>query len=219
MAKHDTEASNLSLGESVYRAILDAMRTRKLKPGDRLREEEVARSLGVSRTPVREALGRLQARGLVGASGGRGLVVRSLSAAEVVELYAMREIIEGAAARLAAQHASQPELDALADFIAGFEANLDAPDKLAQINRQLHEAIHRGARNRYLDAASRELQDAISVLGITTFSVNGRPSQALTEHREMVEAIAARNADKAEQLARSHIREALRTRLRILGES
>src|SRR5262245_9135311 len=102
--------AGLSLSETVFRSLRQALRAGIYQPGDRLREEEVAKRLKVSRTPVREALSRLVSKGLVEPAGGRGLIVRRLSTAEVLELYAMREILEGAAARLAAQHASLPEL-------------------------------------------------------------------------------------------------------------
>ncbi|WP_163208692.1 GntR family transcriptional regulator, partial [Citrobacter freundii] len=80
-----------------YRALCRALREGIYRPGDRLREEEVARRLAVSRTPVREAFGRLLARRLVVPVGARGLVVRNLGASDVLELYALREILEGAA--------------------------------------------------------------------------------------------------------------------------
>lgn len=212
-----SESSQVPRGELVYRAVLEALRSGDLKPGDRVREQDIAERLGVSRTPVREALGRLLGKGLLESVGGRGLVVRSLAAGEVVDLYIMREIMEGAAARLAAQHASAPELAALADIHALFTAHLDDEKQLARLNRHFHDAIHRAARNPYLDVASRELQDTIALLGITTFSVEGRPASAVEEHAAILRAINERDADAAEQAARAHIRSALRARLAIVG--
>jgi DNA-binding GntR family transcriptional regulator len=207
--------SGLPLGEAVFRSLCHALRDGIYRPGDRLREEDVAKRFNVSRTPVREALGRLLAKGFVAPAGGRGLIVRSLDTAEVLELYAMREILEGAAARLAAMHASPPEIDALADLEEAFEANLDNPGEMARYNRAFHETIFRAARNRYLDGASQEIQDGIALLGVTTFSLPGRPAAAVEEHRALVEAIAKRAPDKAEKIARNHIQEALRARLKL----
>jgi DNA-binding GntR family transcriptional regulator len=208
--------TGIPLSEAVFRSLCQALRVGLYRPGDRLREEEVAQRLKVSRTPVREALGRLMAKGLVEPAGGRGLIVRSLDTAEVLELYAMREILEGAAARLAAQHASQPEIDALIDLEQSFEAHLDDAAEMARLNRVFHETIFRAARNRYLDSALQELQDGIALLGPTTFSVGGRPATAVEEHRALIDAIASRNPDLAERLARVHIQEALRTRLKLI---
>jgi DNA-binding GntR family transcriptional regulator len=196
----------VALGEAVFRSLCEALQAGSYRAGDRLREEEVAQRLKVSRTPVREAFGRLAARGFVEPAGGRGLIVRNLDISEVLELYAMREIMEGAAARLAAEHASATEVDALRDIELAFveASETDAVE------------ICRAARNRYLDNASGELQDWIALLGPTTFTVTGRPSTSHGEHQAIIDAIAARDGDKAEQLARAHIREALRCRLKLL---
>ena len=216
--KLDSREAGLPLGEAVFRSLRQALRAGIYRPGDRLREQEVAERLQVSRTPVREALGRLAMRGLVEPGGSRGMIVRSLSTAEVLELYAMRELLEGAAARLAAQHASRPEIDALEELEGEFEQHSTDPAEMAKLNLALHETITRAARNRYLDGALQELQDAIALLGVTTFSVAGRPMSAADEHRTIIAAIAERDPDKAEQAARAHIREALRFRLKLLRE-
>jgi DNA-binding GntR family transcriptional regulator len=210
-----SRGTGVALGEAVFRSLCEALQAGTYRSGDRLREEEVAQRLKVSRTPVREALGRLAARGFVEPAGGRGLIVRSLDIGEVLELYAMREILEGAAARLAAEHASRTEIDAMADIEQAFAESSDASE-MASLNRAFHETICRAARNRYLDNASRELQDWIALLGPTTFSVAGRPTTSHREHQAIIKAIAARDADKAEELARTHIREALRCRLKLL---
>ena len=209
------DGEGLPLGEATFRALREALRSGIYKPGDRLREEEVAERLKVSRTPVREAFGRLVSKGLVVPGLGRGLIVRRLDQTEVVELYAMREILEGAAARLAAKHASAPEVDALRDLEEGFEKAATS-DEMARLNRLFHECIFAASRNRYLDGALQELQDAIALLGRTTFSVDARPVAAFREHRELIEAIALQDADKADALARAHIRESLRARLKIM---
>ncbi|OKO82466.1 GntR family transcriptional regulator [Bradyrhizobium sp. AS23.2] len=208
--------AGVALGEAVFRSLCEALQAGSYRAGDRLREEEVAQRLKVSRTPVREALGRLAARGFVEPAGGRGVIVRNLDISEVLELYAMREIMEGAAARLAAEHASAPEVDALRDIEQALEASETDAAEMARLNRAFHEAICRAARNRYLDNASRELQDWIALLGPTTFTVTGRPSTSHGEHQAIIDAIAARDGSKAEQLARAHIREALRCRLKLL---
>ncbi|HXP96462.1 MAG TPA: GntR family transcriptional regulator [Telmatospirillum sp.] len=212
----DGNRGGLTLGESVFRALCHAMSEGVYRPGDRLREEEVAHRLNVSRTPVREAFGRLLTKGFVEPAGARGLIVRCLGTTEVIELYAMREILEGAAARLAAQQASPPEIDVLVDLEVACEAHRDDPRELARLNRLFHAAIFCAAHNRYLDGALHELQDAIALLGPTTFNVEGRPSSAATEHQDIIDAISAHDGEKAETLARAHIREALRARLKLL---
>ncbi|MEP7457685.1 GntR family transcriptional regulator [Phyllobacterium sp. SB3] len=209
--------TGLSLGEAVFRALRQALRSGQYRSGDRLREDEIAQTLKVSRTPVREALNRLMATGFIEQASGRGLVVRHLDIAEVLELYAMREILEGAAARLASRHASLAEIEALNDLEGRFEALNDDPAEMAKVNRTFHETIFRAAKNRYLDGALEELQDGISLLHPTTFTVQQRPGTAANEHREIIAAITGRDADRAEQMARLHIQESLRTRLRLFN--
>jgi len=212
-----TNAQQPSLGIFVYRAVLEALRSGELRPGERVREQDIAQRLNVSRTPVREALGRLVEKRLLEPVGGRGLVVRTLHPSEVVDLYVMREIIEGAAARLAAQHASAPELAALADIHTRFADCPEADqDELARLNRLFHDAIHRAARNPYLDAASEELHDTIALLGATTFSVPQRAPEAIVEHADVLRAMSERDPERAEQAARAHIRAAFRARLSLI---
>ncbi|MGJ5091739.1 GntR family transcriptional regulator [Bradyrhizobium oligotrophicum] len=207
------DRDNVSLGEAVFRALCHALENGFYRSGDRLREDEVAQKLNVSRTPVREAFGKLVAKGWVQPAGGRGLIVRSLDENEVLELYAMREILEGAAARLAAQYAVPAEVAALRDIHASFVNAGDDAAELARLNRLMHGAIQRAARNRYLDAALEDMHVATALLGTTTFAAEGRAATAAAEHGELIEAIAIRDPDRAEAIARGHIREALRTRL------
>jgi DNA-binding GntR family transcriptional regulator len=108
-------------------------------------------------------------------------------------------------------------VDALRDIEQSFiEASETDAAEMARLNRAFHEAICRAARNRYLDNASRELQDWIALLGPTTFTVAGRPSTSHGEHQAIIDAIATRDGNRAEQLARAHIREALRCRLKLV---
>jgi DNA-binding GntR family transcriptional regulator len=212
----DPRDSGAALGEATYRALCRALRDGVFQPGDRLREEEVARRLSVSRTPVREALGRLLARRLIEPSGARGLIVRRLEPLEALELYALREILEGAAAGLAARHASEAEVELMRDHAAAFARALDDPRAMERANRALHETMFRAARNRYLDAALRDMQDSLALLGPTTFGVQGRPDTALVEHEAIIAAIAAGDAERAETAARLHMRAALKARMSLM---
>lgn len=205
-------------GEFVYKALLDAIRAGRIKPGDRIREEDVAQSLGVSRTPVREALQHLQARRLVELAPGRGIVVVELNTHQVMELYAMREVLEGAAARFAAQHALPVEIAEMRELLDEFAgASGDAP-RLARINNALHRTIYQAARNRYMHEALNSLEDALSLLRNTIFSLPERHASADREHRAIVSAIESRDSEEAEQASRLHIREAQRARLRMLRQ-
>ena len=228
MAKRSSTATNLeatasvrpddskvSRAQWVYDVLRKGIRAGQYVRAERIREEEVARTLGVSRTPVREALSRLQARGLLEVAPG-GLVVASLTRPQIHELYAMREILEGSAARFAAQHASSSDIATLRRLAVLFERSLGDPSKLAHVNREFHGAIYEAANNRYLLRTLDELNDALALLPSTTFTVTGRPEKAIEEHAEIVAAIERRDADSAERLARSHIQRAQEARLEMM---
>ncbi|MCC5857484.1 MAG: GntR family transcriptional regulator [Ectothiorhodospiraceae bacterium] len=204
-----------SRAQWVYDALRAAIGEGRFRSGERILEEEVARSLGVSRTPVRAALSRLQSQGLLELAPG-GLVVARLSRPQVLELYAMREILEGSAARFAAQHASPSEIASLYTLADAFSRSMGDPDRLARINREFHGAIYEAAHNRYLLRTLSELQDALTLLPGTTFTVNGRPEASVMEHGSIVAAIEGRDPDAAERAARHHIRKAQEARLEMM---
>lgn len=206
-----------SRGEWTYQRLREAIQAGELKPGERIREIEMATRLEVSRTPVREALRRLEADGLLTFVPYRGMVIAELDHQAVMELYQMREVLEGTAAGLAARHASEAEVTLLRDLIAADPGDGD-PKALARHNRQFHGTLYRAAHNRYLLKTLNVLSDAMALLGMTTLSLTGRSDTARQEHRAIVDAIEAGDQDKAESAARGHIRAAQRARLRLMFE-
>lgn len=210
------DAGGLPRGEAAYRYIRTAIQEGKLAPGERLREIELARQVGLSRTPVREALSRLESEGLVAHDAIRGVVVAELDYGMVTELYYMREVLEGTAARLAAQHASDVEISILDDLCHQYEAALHDEAALAVSNRRFHETLYRCSHNRYLLNMVTVLQNALSLLGGTTLGNPERAVESLREHRAVVTAIRARDADAAEQALRAHIRGAQKVRMQRL---
>jgi DNA-binding GntR family transcriptional regulator len=194
----------------------EAIRDGHFRQGDRIRENDIAKSLGVSRTPVREALRRLQTRGLLDFGAGGGLGVVELSRTQVLELYAMRELLEGAAARLAAQHATPTEVTYMRHLLDEFRSTKD-PDRLAAINRNFHRTIRDAAHNRYMVQSLNDLGEALALLRGTTFSVKGRPETAAMEHRAILDAIRKGDPDTAEREARAHIRKAQDLRMQMLN--
>ena len=213
------ELRNKSRGEFVYASLRDAIWEGRFAPNERIPEEEIARTLGVSRTPVREALRRLQERGLLTVGAGRSLVVAELSKAQVFELYAMREILEGSAARFAAQHANEAEIDILHRLLGELYKHRDDPRALVSLNRRFHGAICEAAHNRYLIQTLDGMHDSLALLHSNTFRVPYRRAQSDAEHRRIVRAIERRDPDEAEKAARDHVRQAQRTRFAMLANS
>ncbi|MGD9944593.1 MAG: GntR family transcriptional regulator [Burkholderiaceae bacterium] len=213
------ELESLPRGEHAYRYVRAAIQSGQLKPGERLREVELAESIGLSRTPIREALARLESEGLVVHDATRGIVVAELDYSMVTELYYMREVLEGTAARLTAQHASEVEISILEDLCRQYEASLDDESRLAVSNRQFHDTLYRCSHNRYLVNMLTVLHDALSLLGSTTLGSPERAAETLKEHEAVVAAIRERDADRAEQALRAHIRAAQKVRMKKLFAS
>jgi DNA-binding GntR family transcriptional regulator len=207
-----------STADRVYQTLVLEIRSGALRAGDRLGEEAVAQRLGCSRTPVREALSRLLSRGLAELGPGRVLTIRQLSRAQIVQLYEMRQILEGAAARLAAKHASRAEVESLREMLAtqarlSRQSGPKAIQALSTQNSEFHHALVEAAHNPYLQDMSQRMEESLWLLGSTTYAAKGRAPQALKEHEDLVQAIAEGDETMAEQLARDHIERALQVRL------
>jgi DNA-binding GntR family transcriptional regulator len=209
----------LSRGEDAYQKLQAAIQSGALKPGTRLRESELAEWLNSSRTPVREALNRLQTEGLVAQEPRRGMIVAELDHNMVAELYVMREVLEGTAARLAARHASDVEISVLREVANRDKATNDDPVKLAKNNRLFHESLYRASHNRYLLKTLSMLRESMALLGQTTLSLPGRSKTAFEEHDALVSAIERHDAAAAEETSRAHIRAAYLARMRLMFET
>lgn len=217
MSDQDDASQPGPQGSSTYTRLLDEIREGQLLPGDRLRETELAERLNVSRTGVREAIRQLEADGLVAHVPRQGATVRSLDYAEVMELYEMRAVLEGTAARLAARAASDVELDelgALNDQLAEAGTGPEA----TRINRIFHATLLDAAKNRFLARSMLSLQKALLILGPSQLLDGQRADEAVSEHRDIMAALQARDGAAAEAQMRAHIEAAQRMRIRALRE-
>jgi DNA-binding GntR family transcriptional regulator len=205
-----------SSASEAYERLLAEIEDGELTAGVRLREADLAERLSISRTPIREALKRLELQGLVVHEPHHGAVVASLDYAQVVELYYMREVLEGTAARLAAQHATSVEINVLHGMTERDLDLVDKPKDLARTNRAFHHQIRDAARNRYVAHALENLRLSLALLAGTTLGSPGRGRAAGDEHATIVTRIAARDQAGAEDAARAHIQAAFRSRIELL---
>lgn len=204
-----------SLGDRVYLELKQLILDGKYRAGERIRESDVTSGLGVSRTPVREAFRRLQSEGLLTFEAQRGVVVAELDRQEVAELYAMRQHMEGFAARCAAQHATESEIEALQYILEQTRVVDDEIHQFNQINWELHNAIYAAAHNRFLIRAFNALSNSMSLLQGAKYIPPGRPEILYEEHRQIVEAIKARDPEAADQAAQTHVRNAFLVHLEV----
>ncbi|WP_267354262.1 MULTISPECIES: GntR family transcriptional regulator [unclassified Methylobacterium] len=200
---------------SAYDLLLAELEDGALPPGTRLREADLAERLQISRTPVREALKRLEQQGLIVHEPHRGAIIATLDYTQVAELYLLREVLEGTAARLAAQHATDVEISVLADMVERDRAIATQPRDLAHTNRQFHQQLRNVARNRFLDQTLEGLRLSLALLANTTLAAPGRGPTSVEEHAAIVARITARDPDGAEAAARQHILNAFRTRIKV----
>ena len=210
------EPPHASRSQLVYRKLREAIEQGTLTPGQRVMEVEVAQWLKVSRTPVREALRRLENDGMLAIEPRTGLVVASLTRQAMLELYVMREVLEGTAARLCARHASDLEIMELEELVKREERLQGNFEALARHNRLFHEAVHRGAHNRYLEKSLSAVNDSMWLLGKSQMLLPERAKLARTEHAELLAVIRKRDPDAAEEAARRHVRSAQQQRLKQL---
>lgn len=199
--------------KDAYALILEAIDSGLYRPGDRLVESELAERFGVSRTPIREALQRLETQSML-SRDGRSLIVASLDHNALAELYVVRTELEGLAARLAAQHATEEEINVLREMIAEDRSLLDKPDALSRANRRFHKQIHLASHNRFLVQQLDLVHRHMALLATTSLAVEGRGERALAEHEAIVDAIAARDGKAAYDALKAHISRAYETRLR-----
>ncbi len=203
-----------STAQDAYARLVAEIRSGTLRPGARLTETELATRFGISRTPVREAIRQLEAEGLVVHQPRVGAALRALDYAEVTELYEMRAVLEGTAARLAARAASQVELAELGAINEDMAAATGNAERLYHLNKQFHAALLDAAKNRFLVAAMGAIHKTMLILGPSTMEEAERAAAALGEHRQVLDALAARDGGSAEMLMRGHIEAAQRVRLR-----
>ncbi len=204
--------------KDAYTLILEAIDSGVYRPGDRLVEAELAERFGVSRTPVREALQRLETQSIL-ARDGRSLIVASLDHNQLAELYVVRAELEGLAAKLAAKHATPEEVKVLSDMVEADRAHLDDPYALSRANRRFHKQVHLASHNRYLVQQLDLVHRSMALLATTSLAAEGRGLAALAEHDAIVRAIAAGDGEAAQQALRSHISKAFETRLKLDAEA
>ena len=198
--------------KDAYSLILSAIDDGTYRPGDRLVESELAERFGVSRTPVREALQRLETQSML-TRDGRSLIVATLDHNQLAELYTVRTELEALAARLAARHATREEVRVLGQMVEDDHRIVDDPQALSRANRRFHHQIHLASHNRYLVQQLDSVHRTMALMARTSLAAEGRGLRSLAEHREIVDAIASGEADAAERALRHHISTAFETRL------
>jgi GntR family transcriptional regulator, rspAB operon transcriptional repressor len=203
----------------VYEELKSAIVDLRLAPGDPLREATLADQLGVSKTPIREALTRLEQEGLVETTSFKGAVVTGYSRQDLLEIYELRELLENAAARTAAESmadADRDRLDRICRESRKLKKNHDAAG-LAALISAFDDVLFEQVRNSRIRALIENLRAHLTRIGHLTAEIPGRIEASVDEHEKIVQAIAARDPELAERQMREHIRSVRDDQLRVLG--
>jgi len=207
-------------GEAMYVTLREAILSGILLPGERLGEEQLAKLFERSRTPVREAIMRLESERFAERSSRRGFIVWRITPEEVLEVYAVRGALDALAARLAAHSISPLELEQLRYLNTQLRDAAAKKDfaRMMELNTEFHEAVCKAGRNALLLQFMRQIHDWVRRCPQSTFSQKGRAAAANDEHDALIVALRERDAERAERLAREHMDRALQVRIAMLQD-
>lgn len=195
------------LRDVVFEHLRNSILNGDLKPGERLMEVQLAEQLGVSRTPVREAIRKLELEGLVAMVPRKGAYVADVSVKDVLDVLEVRSVLEGLASYLAAERMTDEEQEELELISYHFKRCVESGDTEGMIEKdmQFHDRILRSTRNNKLIQIAQGLQEQVQRFRITYFSEYNKSNALLTEHQAILEAIANRDALQAQQVSQHHI--------------
>jgi DNA-binding GntR family transcriptional regulator len=208
------------LRELVFESLREAILSGQLRPGERLMEIQLAEEMGVSRTPVREAIRKLELEGSVVMIPRKGAYVSGLSLKDIADVFEIRGALEGLAAELASDRITDEELEELERYLVKIAEEIENGDlnKVVQTDTDFHSLLYQASRNGRLTQIINNLREQIQRFRTTSLSYPGRMKNALEEHRKIVEAIASRDGDLARKLAQEHIENAENSMMSMLHE-
>lgn len=195
------------LREIVFETLREAIISGKLEPGERLMEIQMAEEMGVSRTPVREAIRKLELEGFVVMIPRKGAYVAGISLKDITDVFEVRAALEALAAGLAAERITDAEIERLERSLVAYseQTNQQNIDGIVETDTDFHDLLYKASRNERLLMIITHLREVIQRVRTVSLSQPGRSKDAVEEHREIVDAIADRNVELAQTLAREHI--------------
>ena len=195
------------LREVVCETLREAIRSGVLKPGERLMEIQLADELGVSRTPVREAMRKLELEGYVIMLPRRGTYVANISIRDINEVFEIRTTLDALASGLAAERITEEELEQLERLLVSIGENIETRNmkKVVEDDMEFHDILYKASRNQRLVGIISNLREQMTY--------PGRLKKTLEEHSRLVEAIAQRDVELAQKLAVEHMENSEQTLL------
>ncbi len=203
----DQKKENKSLTSIIFEKIREDILNGMYNPGEKIVEAKLADELGVSRTPVREALKQLELDGLVENIPNRGVIVKGVTAQDIMDIYTIRETIEAIAAKWSVERMTQEDLDSLKEIyeLMEFYTFKNDVDKIFELNTKFHELIYSATNSRFLEHVLRDFQLFIKSTRYESLKTEGRMQNTLEEHKEILDAFIERDQDKAVKKIIDHI--------------
>lgn len=199
-----------SLRNKVFKYIKSQIINGKYVPGESLVESKLAEELGVSRTPIREAIRLLELEGLVETTPNKGAIVLGISPKDVEDIYAIRILVEGLAARWAAERmgpADKKELKKTLDLMEFFVQKEDL-DEVAELDMKFHQIIYEASGSKILNLTLSNLHQYVQLARLESLRVPERISKTMAEHQAILESFLAGDPDQAEKTLTDHVRKA-----------
>lgn len=200
-----------NISEEIVELIKEQILNGELNPGNRIVETKLAKELGISQTPVREAIRQLSGEGIITIVTNKGPMVREFCMKDVFEIYSLRAVLEGLAIRLATQRASDVDIGKLRQFYEEMKAKLNDEDvpSLLQDSLYIHQTIVRLSGHERLDAIYKSLSFQIA-LANRMLGKQSTKKKEVEQHWELIEALTLRDPDEAERVMRKHIHRSYR---------
>jgi DNA-binding GntR family transcriptional regulator len=207
---NEDEYNSVSLRGKVFTQIENDILNGRYEPGESLIEKKLSDELGVSRTPVREAIRQLELEGLVQSIPNKGAIVKGISAKDIEDIYTIRMMIEGLAARWAAEKITDEELEELKEAfdLEEFYTKKNDTTHLLKFDSRFHEVIFKASKSKPLMQTLSMFHHYVQRARNASLESHERASEALEEHRAILQAIIEKNPEKAEQLTTQHVRNA-----------
>ncbi|HOJ09574.1 MAG TPA: GntR family transcriptional regulator [Clostridiales bacterium] len=200
-----------SLGAKIFKQLQNDILNGKYEPGDILTEMKLSEELGVSRTPIREALKQLELEGLVKSTPGRGVVVQGITDKDIEDIYTIRMMIEGLAARWAAEKITPGELEELKEileFEEFYTLKGGGTGNLLKLDSRFHDLVFKASKSRPLMHILSTFHHYVQSARSASLETPGRAQKVFEEHRAILQAINARDPDLAEKLTTEHVKNA-----------
>ena len=203
---------NHSLGQRVFHRIREDILSGKYKKNEELKEKTIGEELGVSRTPVREALRKLELEGLVTIIPNKGAYVVGFSVEDIQDNYEICSVLGGLCARRAAAHVTKEQLEELEGilFLTDFHAQKGHTEQLVELDTRFHEILYEAGASKVLEHALRDYHHYLERVRKVTLAAEKRSVESNNEHKQILEALKEHNAKKAEEYANQHMLNTIR---------